>query len=359
MDGAVRLRAALRVARGRRLRPNGYSRAIGGLVAVLYIIVICRILANLYLAEYIAIPVGSSGGNTAAFSFFGRFNLAWCSLFLVTIAPAVVFRGVVRFIRNERFALLPVHPSSLLRDAILASIRSAPVFAVGGVAFLQVALNAAGGDWTTAYDLLLFLAAGGIGFVVLYFFAWRLRVAVEHLELVEVGMLLLMVVTNPELSVKSSIPRVVIFGQLPLSKESPAIAYLIPLVGVLLAAVALLLSKALSSAPRKRVGAERSIGLVLYRSRIPLGLFVSTYAVELPILLVASLAVARNLMIILLIARVLWFLAFLFQSEQAIGSIVRAPAAVANRLSLYRTPAQMHLILCALSPIVFIARLVL
>ncbi len=354
----MRLRAALRVARGRRLRPNGYSRAIGGLVAVLYIIVLCRIAANLYLAHYIASPGGGTEvSHSAALSFFGRFNLAWCSLFLVTVAPAVVFRGVVRFIRNERFLLLPVRPTQLLRDSILASIRSAPVFGVGAIGLLQPALNAAAGDWTTAVDFLLFLVVGGIGFVAVYLCAWRLRVAVEHLELVEVGMLFLMVLANPGLYLDASRPTALVFEQLTLSAQSAGVCYLIPLLGVVLAVLTLLLSKALSSAPRKRASGERSIGLVLYRRRIPLGLFVSTYAVELPILIVASLPVARNLMLILLVARVLWFLAFVFQSEQAIDSIVRAPSAAAGRFKLYRAPAQTHLLLCALSPVVFLGRL--
>ncbi|HUX21084.1 MAG TPA: hypothetical protein VMW69_07570 [Spirochaetia bacterium] len=361
----MNLRTALRLARGRRLRPGGYRTVAGGIVAFLFLVVSIRLGANIYIAQQIGGPASSHFGTASFISglsslrFLGAANLSWCALFVAAVGPVVTYRGILRTVWNRRFQFLPVRSTQLVRSAVVVSLLSVPVYGAVLIGLLQALLISFSGGPFVMLDFLLFLVIGLGGFLAVFLLAWRLKVGESFLELIEIGLLGLMIVANPEMRMDGGRGVMLLFGQRALVQGFVAGPLLIPSAGILLSSVAILTSKLIEARGGKPPKAGRSVGLVLYRSRIPMGLFLVTYAVELPAILgnPELRTTVRNLVLIMLAIRLFWLVSFLFRTEQAIGEVIRAPGRLAGRRLVYAKPVLLHLALCLVPVVIYLVRL--
>jgi hypothetical protein len=227
------------------------------------------------------------------------------------------------------------------------------------VGLLQSVLLGLSGEPFVLLDFLVFTIIGSVGFLAVFLVAWRLKVGESYLELIEIGLLGLMIVANPEMQMESGRGVVTLFGHFVLTQGFFAGPWLIPIAGTLLSTGAILTSRLLNMQGGKRPTAGRSIGLVLYRSRIPMGLFLATYAVELPVVLgnPELHTTVRNIVLIMLAIRLFWLVSFLFRTEQAIGEIIRAPSGLSGRRIVYAKPTLLHLALCLVPVLIYLIRL--
>ena len=177
----------------------------------------------------------------------------------------------------------------------------------------------------------------------------------------EIGLFVGMIFANPELMIVSGEPRVLyFFGTVVISASRSALLFGLPLLGAVAVSAFVLVSEAVARERRRHIGGKRRPGLVLYRSHIPLRLFAVTYAVEVPVILTnpAVATTVRNMVLILLGIRVVWFLLFVFRTEQEIGRVLGAPWKLADRLPVYRPAAGVHALLCALALFLYVARVI-
>lgn len=359
------LQRAIIAARRRVLRPEGYQQAAGAFFAFLMIAAALRLLSNIYVGHLLMVlnaPAAAASGDPSAplmARFFARANLSWCGLFLASAAPIIAYRGVARTVRSPRMRLTPLSGRRLRTAATGASLRSLPVLlAVGlsvaiAVGFLLTPMTAG------MVDLLLFLLIEGAGFLLLFNVAWYVQAEGRRLELIEIGLFVGMIFANPELMIVSGEPRVLyFFGTVVISASRSALLFGLPLLGAVAVSAFVLVSEAVARERRRHIGGKRRPGLVLYRSHIPLRLFAVTYAVEVPVILTnpAVATTVRNMVLILLGIRVVWFLLFVFRTEQEIGRVLGAPWKLADRLPVYRPAAGVHALLCVLPVFLYVAR---
>ncbi len=344
------LSKALSLTRSRRLRPETYSRVSGALVAFFLIVLLARAGADFYLAQFLAAP--QSG-------LFALWNVAWCILFLSTVAPVVAYRGIARTARSPRLGYFPLSARHIVTAAVVSSLTGAVAIAPVLLSLLAALLGLRGAP--AALYFVLVLASGLSGFLLVEAVAWKCRVAEEHLELIEAALLAVMILANPDFAAAGR-PQITLFMHWKIGPSAGPLLLLLPLAGTAVALVAILAAGAFGAlrAPRRRRSA-RSPGLVLYRTRIPAGLFAATYAVEIPVILTNAglYTTVRGVVVTLLAVRVLWFLAFLFRTEQEIGSVIRGPQLFRLRLPLYRSAALYHFALCALPVVLYAIRSIL
>jgi len=351
----VTLREAFTAARSRRLRPEGYSRVAGAFTAFLLIVIFARIGANLYLTGLI-VPPGH--GHDAAVSFFRLVNMAWCVVYLASAAAILLFRGIATVIRGRRLAYLPLSRTQIAGSAVSSSLSSVPVLLPSGIALLALLTTAGSSAARGALELLLLFIIALAGFMLLLALLERVRCAEGHLELIEVALLGVMIFANPEFRIVAGTPIVFFFNHPSLSLAAPAAIFLLPPAAALLGAAAVLLS-ALFGAEHRPRGGRRSTVLVLHRSRIPVALLAVTYAFEIPLILLnpALRTTVRAFVLFLLAVRLVWFFAFLFRAEQRIAEVVRAPQTFRERAAFYSPAAALHAVICALPPLLYLARL--
>ncbi len=351
------LQAALLATRRRMLRPEGYGEVSGAIVAFLILALAARFGANLYRAQILA--------NQSAYlgQFFTLANIAWCALFLACVAPLVSYRGIARTARSSRLSFFPVGRRRLLGAVIAASLRGVPVFAPVGLAVFAWFLSI--GRGSGVLEPVIVLCFGLAGFLLVLATSWWRKAREDRLELIEVAVLGALILANPEFRIVSGTAELVIFFYWTVTGGQFGVFWLFPILGAAAVAAAVLVSSAASSvagmgSKNRRRTVPRRPGLVLYRVRIPRGLFVASYAVEIPVILSnPNLATVRTIVLLLFGVRILWFLAFVFRNEQAFGRIIRAPARQLDRMSVYLPAAGMHALLCAAPPILFLFRIVL
>jgi len=351
------LLSALIATRKRRLRPEGYSQAAGALASFLIMALAIRLGANVFLAHQLS---SSAGIDPIHASFFTQFNTAWCALFLATIAPIIAYRGIHRTAKNRRMNYLPITRKQMLLAVILASLRGVPVYAP--VALSAVAYLAAGS--ATAHGSMLpplvFLFTGLIGLLLILFIAWRRNIREDHLEFIELGLMATLILANPDFRIDAGEPSLLLFGHFSMAAQLSWLLFVIPLFGAAAVAGALLVSSLISEVRAGRRPGHRHPVLALYGSRIPVGLFLAGYTIEIPIILTnpALFTTVRTIVLFLLGLRVLWYLSFVFHTEQAVARIIRAPSRFSDRLLVYRHTASVHALLCVVPIIVYIVRII-
>lgn len=209
-------------------------------------------------------------------------------------------------------------------------------------------------------DLLLFLLVGAAGFLAVFTVAWITRAKGRHLELIELGALVAMIFSNPSLRLAAGVPRIVFFMTLKVSGPRIALLFALPLLGSAAVCAMVALAGLWTDGRRKPPRRKRRPGLVLYRSHIPLRLFALTYALEHPVILTnpAVATTVRNVVLVLLGVRVVWFMAYVFRTEQEIGRLLGAPWRLVDRLPLYRPAGVLHAVLCAFPVLLYAGRVV-
>lgn len=361
------LQAAIIAARRRVLRPEGYQQAPGVVFAFLLIAVVVRFAANIYIGRLLLLLNASAGGSgTNALSsagldrFFAASNLSWSMVFLATVAPMMAYRGIARTVRNPRLALAPLSRGRLLAATVGASYRSLPAAATGALALAAAALFLRAPVTAGLVELALFLLAGGAGFLGVLWVAWIMRAKERHLELIEIGMLAGMIFANPEFRITAGFPRIQFFTNLTVDEPRFALLFALPLLGAAAAAAMVVLAELAAGGRRTPSRRRRLAGLVLYRSALPVRLFVLTYAVELPVILTnpAVATTVRHMVLVLLCLRVVWFVIYVFRTEQEIDRIIGAPWTFADRFPLYRPAAGVHGLLCAFPVLLYLARVI-
>jgi len=351
------LLSALIATRRRKLRPEGYSQAAGALVSFLVMALAIRFGANVYLAYQLSSVPGLDPDGA---SFFTQFNTAWCALFLAAVAPIIAYRGILRTAKNRRMNYFPVTRGRMLRAVVLASLRGIPVYAP--VTFFAVAYLSAGSAAHRGSILppLAFLFTGLAGFLLTLFIAWRRNIREDHLEFIETGLLAALILVNPDFRIDAGVPNLLLFGHFSVAAHLSSLLFIIPLLGAATTWGALFVSALVTNVRIGRGTAQRKPVLTLYGSRIPVGLYLAAYAIEIPVILTnpALFSTVRNIVLVMLGLRVLWYLSFLFRTEQAIARIIRAPSRLSDRLLVYRPTAVVHALLCAAPILVYLVRIV-
>ncbi|WP_455381267.1 hypothetical protein [Salinispira pacifica] len=346
------LAGAFSAARRRRLRPEEYSRIAGAIVAFLLLALAARLVANLYLAGfYSALQPGPA-------RLYRVFNVAWCLLFLGSAAPVIAFRGIAAVVLNPRLRLLPVSRHALFGAMFRSSLRGVPVaapLALASAAALLGGIRA--GELPTVAAMLCFAVLFFLGNILL---ARGLESREGQLELIEVTLLVLLLLANPDPTLSGGRPVVVLFMHFRLDGGWVQLFAFLPAAGGLRTAVMLLAGDLASGLGRSGIRGMQRPGLALYLRRVPIGLFAVSYALELSIILTnASFVTIRRVVITMLALRLLWFIAYLFRTEQRLGLVLRPPSILPARLSVYRNSILLHLSLCAFPPAVLLVRTVL
>lgn len=341
------LRAAFSLTRSRRLRPETYSKVAGAVVAFLLIALFARQGANLYLAQILVSPPVNPALHSASVGLFALANVAWCALFLSTVAPVITYRGIARTARSPRLSHFPLSTRRIVSAAVASSLTGVPALAPLLLAVVAAALGLRGP--VGALYAALLVATGLSGFLIVEAAAWKWRAAEDHLELVETALLAAMILANPDFSIVHGRPQIVLFMHWKIGPAAGLLLLGLPLAGAAAAVIAILTAEAIRGfRVRRRGRSARQPGLVLYRTRIPVGLFAATYAIEIPVILTnpGLATTVRGVVITMVIVRVLWFLAYLFRTEQELGRVIRGPQLLRLRLPAYRTAALYHLALC-------------
>jgi hypothetical protein len=350
------LREALAATRKRRLRPTGYVAVSAGIFALLFLILAARLGANIYLCWRYAI----AHPDPHIMAFYVLANVAWCALFLAAASPLASYRGVARTLESERLRLLPVRTAGAAWAMASSAFLSIPVLVPIGLALATCLFGAAvSGGAGPALPLAAAVVSGLGCFVAVTAVAWRLGIGEAHLELIELTILTAMVFVNPDFGAHGGVPAVKLLNHWELKASQAALIPALPVLGATVAVVLLFLVAVAAAIPRVKRSEGAPPGLALYTARMPLGIFVAGYVLELGIILTnPDLATTvRNVVVAMFCVRALWFVSFLFGSEQQIGTIFHVPATPRTRLTLYRPAVFFHLLLCLPPPLLFVFRL--
>ncbi|HUX12876.1 MAG TPA: hypothetical protein VMW87_07590 [Spirochaetia bacterium] len=341
------LHAALVATRKRRLRPERYVGVAGALIAFLVMVLLIRFGSNLYLSLVLKSH------------FFRTVNVGWCALFLCTVAPVIAFRGIARTARSPRLGFFPMSRGKLLSSVASASLRGVPVFMPLVLLLTAWLCMLPATRWQDAVEPVIFVLIGGTGFLLVFTVVWLRQAREDRLELIEMGLLAVMILANPDFQLAFGRPRLTLFMHWKLGTDQVGFLYLLPLIGAGAVIAAVFVSAAVTTRKARSQRASRRAGLVLYGNSLSVGLLLATYAVEIPVILTnpAVATTVRSFVLVMLAVRLLWFFSFLFRTEQAVGRIVRAPQTVRDRLSVYRPAAVVHLLLCGLPVLLYAARI--
>ena len=364
MAGTNGYLTALLLIRRRRARPDAYRNGLGTVVAFLTGILLVRYFANIY----ICIDLAGRRESTDLGTFLAT-SIGILAVYGVTVLPISSYRYVHDAIRHPRLETSPFTRMqkfvALTRDVFLRPF-AAVVFATSLITgVLSVVLS------TTPVDivipLLLLVATVFVGASLMIALVHSLRLKPEDCEFLEIGLLIAMVLSNPDVRIFDSTAHLLFFlNRLPpwpprlLLIALPAALFVATIAALLcVRGVSLVLSgiegRRFAGLPRRRADTA-AFSLSLYVRRYHLWFWAVAYVVTIPIVVSssASPSLRRGVLTALPILAFVGFLRFAAGFENEILEKIRVPLKQQHRATLFAVPFTLHMILSVVPIIIWL-----
>jgi hypothetical protein len=364
MAGTNGYLTALLLIRRRRARPDAYRHGLGTVVAFLTGIFLVRYFANVYICIDLAGRRESIGLGT-----FLTTSIGILAVYGVTVLPISSYRYVYDAIHHPRFEMSPFTRMqkfvALTRDVFLRPF-AAVVFATSLItAVLSEVLSTT--PVGIVIPLLLFIATVSVGASLMIALVHKLRLKPKDCELLEIGLLIAMVLSNPDVRIFDSTAHLLFFlNRLP--PWSPRLLLVVLPGAMFVATIAALLcvrgvSSLLSGIEGKRLaGSPRNMtntaafSLSLYVRRYRLWFWAVAYMVTIPIVVssTASPSLRRWVLTALPILAFVGFLRFAAEFENEIAEKMRVPLKRLHRTTLFAVPFALHMILSVVPIVIWL-----